>query len=55
MFIHPYLESPNILRFQNSIPEAMVEVDTGAAEYTKVEVMFVDVSVNVSADEYMGG
>ena len=44
-FIHPDLESPNILIFQNSILEAVAEVDTGTEEDTEVEDMVLDVVV----------
>ena len=50
-FIHPALESPNILIFYNSIPEAVAEVGLGAAEYMEAEDMVLVVSVEVVSEE----
>ena len=48
-FVHPALESPNILIFNYSIPESVAEVYSGATEDAEVEdtvlAMFIDVMV----------
>ena len=50
-FIHLALESPNIIRFHNSFPEAVSEVGAGAVEDKEVDDMVVDVVVGMVAND----
>ena len=48
---YPAIESTNILRFHNSIPEAVAESDAGATDDTEVEDMVLSVVVDVVGGE----
>ena len=50
-FIHPSLESPNILIFHSPIQDTVAEVDKSAAEYMEVEDVVMAVVIEVVANE----
>ena len=48
---YPAIESTNILRFHNSIPGAVVEVEADVAEDTEVEYMVVAMVLDILDEE----